>query len=151
MPTNLRRAYEIANQAHMGQTRFDGSPYIDHPLRVQRIVRSMGHSVFTQQLAVLHDTVEDSDWTLDMLANEGFGDEVLVPLDLLTKRPTDTDYDLYIDRLMTNARARAVKKADLFDNMDLTGLTNPTRKRIETVEKYSRALVRLSRFPLERV
>ena len=86
-----------------------------------------------------------------MLANEGFGDEVLVPLDLLTKRPTDTDYDLYIDRLMTNARARAVKKADLFDNMDLTGLTNPTRKRIETVEKYSRALVRLSRFPLERV
>lgn len=147
---NIQRAYEIATLAHEGQTRFDGSAYLNHPVRVRHIVQAMGHGAFTQQLALLHDTVEDSDWTLDMLADEGFSDEVLVPLDLLTKRPGD-DYDMYIDRLMTNPRARAVKKADLFDNMDLTGLANPTRKRIETIEKYSRALVRLSRFPLPRM
>lgn len=146
----LDRAYEIATLAHEGQTRFDGSPYINHPMRVRRIVEAMGHGIYTQQLALLHDTVEDSDWTLDMLASEGFCDEVLVPLDLLTKRPGD-EYEMYIDRLMTHPRARAVKKADLFDNMDLTGLANPTRKRIETIEKYSRALVRLSRMPLPRM
>lgn len=151
MAGTTKHTFEIATDAHAGQSRFDGSPYICHPMRVRRIVQSLGHSSYNQQLALLRDTVEDSAWTLDMLADEGFSDEVLVPLDLLTKRPDDTDYDLYIDRLMTNARARAVKKADLFDNIDLTGLANPTRKRIETIEKYRHALVRLSRFPLPRV
>ena len=45
----------------------------------------------------------------------------------------------------------AVKRADLFDNMDLTGLENPSRQRIETIEKYGRALLFLSRFPQPRV
>jgi (p)ppGpp synthase/HD superfamily hydrolase len=115
-----------------------------------RTVEAQGHSIFTQQVAVLHDTVEDSDWTLDMLANEGFGDDVLIPLDLLTKHPGDI-YEEYVTRLMPNPRARAVKKADLMDNMDLTGLENPSRARIETIEKYGRALVLLSRFPLPRI
>ncbi len=99
MVANLERAIQIATSAHEGQFRFDGSPYIYHPLRVMRTVEAQGHSVFTQQTAILHDTVEDSEWTLDMLANEGFSDEVLFPLDLLTKRPGD-DYDTYIARLI---------------------------------------------------
>jgi len=150
MAASLERAIQIATSAHEGQFRFDSSPYINHPLRVMRTVEAQGHSLFTQQTAVLHDTVEDSDWTLDMLADEGFGDEVLLPLDLLTKRPGDV-YEEYVVRLMPNPRARAVKKADLMDNMDLTGLDNPSRKRIETIEKYGRALVLLSRFPLPRI
>lgn len=150
MAANLERAIQIATAAHEGQFRFDGSLYINHPLRVMRTVEAQGHSLFTQQTAVLHDTVEDSEWTFDMLANEGFGDEVLFALDLLTKRPGAV-YDDYVARLMPNPRARAVKKADLMDNMDLTGLENPSRKRIETIEKYGRALVLLSRFPLPRV
>ncbi len=150
MAANLERAIVIATSAHEGQTRFDGSPYINHPLRVMRTVEAQGHSNFTQQLAVLHDTVEDSEWTLGMLADEGFSDEVLLPLDLLTKRKGDI-YEEYVARLMANPRARAVKKADLMDNMDLTGLENPSRSRIETIEKYGRSLVLLSRFPLPRV
>ncbi len=150
MAANLERAIQIATVAHEGQTRFDGSPYVNHPVRVMRTVEAQGHGLFTQQVAVLHDVVEDTDWTLDLLAAEGFGDEVLIPLDLLTKRPGDI-YEEYVARLMPNPRARAVKKADLMDNMDLTGLENPSRRRIETIEKYGRALVMLSRFPLPRV
>ncbi len=146
----LERAIEIAHEVHLGQKRFDGSDYINHPLRVMGTVAAQGHSVFTQMVAVLHDTVEDSSLSLHDLELEGFGDEVLFPLDLLTKRPGD-EYDLYIARLVVNARSRAVKRADLFDNMDLTGLNNPPRSRIETIEKYGRALLFISRFPQPRV
>lgn len=157
---NLERAIAIATQAHEGQRRFDGTPYIEHPLRVMRTVELQGHSVRTQIVGVLHDTVEDSDWTFDALREEGFGDDVIIPLELLTKVKPDhplTDrekaiaYELYIQRLAVNACSRAVKKADLFDNLDLTGLVNPSMKRIMNIEKYGQALLYLSRFPQQRV
>lgn len=146
----LERAIEIAHEVHKGQTRFDGSPYINHPLRVMGTVAAQGHSELTQIVAVLHDTVEDSALTLVDISKEGFSDAVINPLDLLTKRIGD-DYDLYVARLVVNSRSMAVKRADLFDNMDLTGLENPSRQRIETIEKYGRALLFLSRFPQPRV
>lgn len=151
---NLERAIEIATTIHEGQTRFDGTPYINHPLRVLATVAAQGHSEQTQTVAVLHDAVEDSEGRLsfDDLRAEGFSDDVIFPLDLLTKNPeAPDDYDLYIQRLSVNARARAVKKADLFDNMDLTGLQNPSRRRIETVEKYGRSLLYIARFPQPRI
>ena len=157
---NLERAIQIATEAHEGQTRFDGSPYIEHPLRVMRTVEIQGHSKRVQIVGVLHDTVEDSDWTFDMLRAEGFEDNVIYPLELLTKeepeRPlTDEEklvrYDLYLQRLSVNACARAVKKADLFDNLDLTGLDNPSKKKIVNIEKYGNALLYLARFPQPRL
>lgn len=148
--TTIERAIEIAHEVHKGQTRFDGSPYINHPLRVMGTVAAQGHSELTQIVAVLHDTVEDSALTLVDISKEGFSDAVINPLDLLTKRIGD-DYDLYVARLVVNSRSMAVKRADLFDNMDLTGLENPSRQRIETIEKYGRALLFLSRFPQPRV
>lgn len=148
----LERARVIATQIHEGQTRFDGSPYINHPLRVMGTVAAQGHSELTQTVAVLHDSVEDGDGQLTFtdLRNEGFDDQVIVPLELLTKEK-GMDYDLYIQRLVVNERSRAVKRADLFDNMDLTGLENPSLKRILTIEKYGRALVYIARFTQPRV
>ena len=152
MTANLERAIAIATEAHQGQTRFDGSPYINHPLRVMRTVLTQGHSERTQIVGVLHDTVEDSDLTFDDLRAEGFGDDVIFPLELLTKeKGVEVEYDLYIQRLAVNACSRAVKKADLFDNLDLTGLVNPSKKRIMNIEKYGRALLFLARFPQPRV
>jgi (p)ppGpp synthase/HD superfamily hydrolase len=150
MTASLERAIEIAHEAHDGQTRFDGSPYVNHPLRVMRIVALQGHSERAQKVAVLHDTPEDSIITLDFLRGEGFEDDVLIPLELLTK-PKGADYDLYIGRLAVNACSRAVKKADLFDNMDLSGLDNPSMARVLNIEKYAKALLYLSRFPQRRV
>lgn len=150
MTANLERAIQIATDAHAGQYRFDGSDYINHPLRVMRTLANQGHSERAQIVGVLHDTVEDTDITFDYLAAEGFDETILNPLELLTKQAGD-DYELYVQRLSVNACSRAVKKADLFDNLDLTGLENPPKKRIMTIEKYGRALVFLSRFPQPRV
>ena len=147
---NLERAIQIATLAHEGQTRFDGSPYIEHPLRVMRTVENQGHSKRVQIVGVLHDTVEDSDWTFDQLRDEGFEDDVIFPLELLTKEK-GANYELYVERLAVNACARAVKKADLFDNLDLTGLENPSLKRIMNIEKYSRALGFLARISQPRL
>ncbi|MBI3889147.1 hypothetical protein HY312_01020, partial [Candidatus Saccharibacteria bacterium] len=147
-------------QAHEGQTRFDGSPYIEHPLRVMRTVENQGHSRRVQIVGVLHDTVEDSDWTFEMLREEGFDKSVIYPLELLTKDTPNRElsdeekqfeYELYVQRLSVNACARAVKKADLFDNLDLTGLENPSKKRIMNIEKYGRAHMYLARFPQPRL
>lgn len=150
MPANLERAVQIATEAHAEQTRFDGSPYINHPLRVMRTLANQGHSERTQIVGVLHDVVEDTDVTFEHLREEGFDDEIIFPLELLTKEP-GADYELYVQRLAVNACSRAVKKADLFDNLDLTGLQNPSRKRIMTIEKYGRSLLYLARFPQPRV
>lgn len=148
----LEKAIEIATLIHDGQTRFDGSPYINHPLRVMGTVAAQGHSIETQMVAVLHDTVEDSKGQLDFddLRKEGFDDQIIFPLELLTKSQ-GADYDFYVQRLAVNPRSRAVKKADLFDNLDLTGLENPSLKRIETIEKYGRSLLYLARFPQPRI
>ncbi len=147
---NLERAIAIATEAHAGQKRFDGSDYINHPLRVMRMVAIRGHSDLTQIVAVLHDVPEDTGMTWHELRQEGFGDEVIFPLELLTK-PKDAEYELYVQRLSPNARARAVKKEDLGDNLDITGLDNPSLRRIMNIEKYGRALMYLSRFPQPRV
>jgi len=150
----IELAIGIATEIHESQTRFDGSPYINHPLRVMGTVATQGHSELTQIVAVLHDAVEDSEGrlTFSALRKQGFDDEVIYPLELLTKPPgEDTDYDLYIQRLAVNPRSRAVKRADLFDNMDLTGLSNPSLRRIETIEKYGRSLLYIARFPQPRV
>lgn len=160
MVANLERAIAIATDAHAGQTRFDGTPYIEHPLRVMRTVAIQGHSDRVQKVAVLHDTVEDSDWTFDDLRREGFGNEIIFPLELLTKQKPNHHlseaeklnvYDLYIQRLAVNACSRVVKKADIFDNLDLTGLENPSLKKIQNIEKYGRALLYLSRFSQPRL
>ena len=150
MEANLTRAIQIATAAHEGQERFDGSPYINHPLRVMRTLQNQGHSERAQIVGVLHDSVEDSDLTFDDLRAEGFGDDIINPLELLTKLPGD-DYEMYVQRLSVNACSRAVKKADLFDNLDLTGLVNPSKKRTMTIEKYGRSLLYLARFPQPRI
>ena len=150
MVANLEKAIQIATDGHVGQERFDGSPYINHPLRVMRTLQNQGHSERAQIVGVLHDSVEDTDVTFEMLREEGFEDDVILPLELLTKQDGD-DYEMYVQRLSVNACSRAVKKADLFDNLDLTGLPNPSKKRIMIIEKYGRALLFLARFSQPRV
>jgi len=150
MPATLERAIAIAHEAHRGQTRFDGSPYINHPLFVMGLMKLHGHSERGQIVGVLHDAVEDSELCFEDLRSEGFEDDVVFPLELLTKEK-GIEYDWYVQRLAVNACARAVKKCDLFHNLNLDGLQNPSAKRIENIDKYSRALGYLARFPQPRV
>jgi guanosine-3',5'-bis(diphosphate) 3'-pyrophosphohydrolase len=80
----LRRAYAIADQMHRGQTRKSGDPYITHPLAVAQILAGLGMDTITLVAALLHDTVEDTSYTLEALESD-FGPEVTLLVDGVTK------------------------------------------------------------------
>ncbi len=135
----LERAIEIAVTAHRHQRQKNGLPYILHPLALMLRV----DSVKGKMVAVLHDVVEDSSWTLAELEREGFPKEVLAALDCLTHREGES-YEEYIDRISQNPLAVEVKLADLEDNMDITRLPAPlTEKDWQRLQKYRLAWERL--------
>ncbi|HET9517946.1 MAG TPA: HD domain-containing protein, partial [Actinoplanes sp.] len=70
----LRRGYLIAESMHRGQTRKSGDPYITHPLAVAQICAELGMDTTTLVAALLHDTVEDTSYTLEALRGD-FGPE----------------------------------------------------------------------------
>ncbi len=136
--STLERAIEIAAGAHAGQRDKAGAPYILHPLRVMLSVKEPAQRI----AAVLHDVVEDTPWTLEQLRAEGFGDEVLRAVDALTKRDGE-DYLAFVDRAGRDPVARAVKIADIRDNMDESRIARDTDRDRERLEKYRQALARL--------
>lgn len=134
----LNKAIEIATRAHDGQVDKGGVPYIFHPLRVML----SGKNELERICAVLHDVVEDSDITFDVLRKEGFSEEVIAVLDCLTKRDGES-YDDFISRILLNKTACHVKLADIRDNMNLARIENPTVKDEERIKKYGEATKRL--------
>ena len=80
----LRRAYDVAELAHRGQVRKTGVPYITHPLAVAKMLADYGLDSATLAAAFLHDTVEDTDLTLEAIREE-FGDEIASLIDGVTK------------------------------------------------------------------
>ena len=136
----LDRAIELAKQHHEGQTDKAGKLYIEHPLRVMNQVESEEEKI----VAVLHDIVEDTEISLDDLRSEGFSEEVVSAVECLTKQDGE-NYDLYIERISFNPLAVKIKLADLEDNRDLTRLPEVTDKDLERIEKYDKALEKLTR------
>lgn len=130
----LERAIAIAVEAHQGQRDKAGVTYVLHPLRVMLRLESETARI----TGVLHDVVEDSSWTLEGLAGEGFNAEILAALECLTKRDGEA-YEAFIERVMTNALAREVKKADLLDNLELLRLPHLEEKDLRRLAKYHRA------------
>ncbi len=80
----IDRAYKVASKSHKGQTRGTGDPYIVHPIAVAQILADYGLDEATLAAALMHDTVEDTDLTLDGV-REQFGDEVALLIDGVTK------------------------------------------------------------------
>lgn len=137
--STLERAIEIARQAHAGQVDKGGADYIGHPLRVME----RGENEEQKIVGVLHDVVEDSDWTFEMLEEEGFSDEIIDALRCITKQSEDEDYDAFISRVMTSPLSLKVKLYDLEDNMDLSRLKCVTDADLSRCEKYQRVHDRL--------
>ncbi|WP_347311340.1 phosphohydrolase [Defluviimonas sp. SAOS-178_SWC] len=136
---NIERAIEIAAGAHKGQVDKAGEPYILHPLRLLQAARTEDERV----VAVLHDVVEDTDWTIDQLRREGLTDVQAAALDAVTRRISET-YEEFIERAGSNELARAVKILDLKDNADLSRISSPSQKDLERMERYHRALDHLN-------
>ncbi|WP_281417743.1 RelA/SpoT family protein [Kineosporia corallincola] len=80
----IEKAFVVAEKAHSGQKRKSGDPYITHPVAVSQILAELGMTPATLAAALLHDTVEDTDYTLDMLRDD-FGDEIAMLVDGVTK------------------------------------------------------------------
>ncbi len=133
--SNLERAISIAIKAHSGQVDKAGQPYILHPLRLMFRFKTEVEMI----VAVMHDVIEDSNFTSNELAKMGYSDAVLNALDCLTKRSNE-DYDSFILRVSQNSLAKKVKTEDIKDNLDITRLDNDTEKDLQRLKRYHRAL-----------
>lgn len=134
----LPLAIEIATEQHAGQVDKAGRPYIEHPIRVMRRMRTNAERI----VAVLHDVIEDGTMTLPDLRKEGFSHEVTDALDAVTRRPGE-DYMAFVARAAADPIGRWVKYEDLRDNADLSRLAAPTAADLARTEKYQRAMAQL--------
>jgi len=130
----LKIAIDIATKAHRGQKDKSGKPYILHPQRVMQRVETPEQKI----VAILHDVVEDTDWTPAMLAKRGFPKRLLHALDCVTRRKVES-YTAYVRRSASNPIARRVKLADLEDNMDIRRLPRIRERDRKRLNKYLRA------------
>lgn len=137
--STLARAIEIATIAHKGQTDKAGEDYIKHPLRVMKAGKTENEKI----VGVLHDVVEDTDWTFEKLEEEGFSEEIISALRCVTKLSEDEPYEDFISRVKTNPLAIAVKINDLTDNMDIRRLSSLSNKDFKRLEKYHKAYKQL--------
>ena len=142
--STLERAIEIATEAHRGQFDKAGNDYIQHPLRVM----AAGKTTDDKIVGVLHDVVEDTDWTFERLASEGFSSEVIEALRCVTKLSESEPYDKFIARVKTSKLAVAVKINDLTDNMDIRRLPYLSDKDVKRLKKYLKAYKQLTGVPI---
>ncbi len=131
----LSKAIEIAVEAHKVQTDKCGMPYIGHVMRVMQAGRTIDEKI----VGVLHDVVEDTEWTFEKLSKEGFPLHIIDALRCVTKLSEDEPYDAFIDRVKCNALACAVKINDLSDNMDIRRLPELNESDVKRLQKYLRA------------
>ena len=98
-------------------------------------------------IALLHDVVEDTEWTIEDMEKEGFSNNIIDALKLLTHND-DIGYLEYVKqiKMSTNQYAKAVKLADLKHNSDLSRLMNVDEKILDRVEKYGKAILILEEF-----
>ncbi|GLX54093.1 kinase [Streptomyces hygroscopicus subsp. hygroscopicus] len=131
----LRRAYVLAESSHRGQTRKSGEPYITHPLAVTLILAELGAETTTLTASLLHDTVEDTEVTLDQV-REQFGEEVRYLVDGVTKLEK-VDYGAAAEpetfRKMlvatgSDVRVMSIKLADRLHNMRTLGVMRPEKQ-----------------------
>ena len=132
----VHHAYEVAKEAHAGQTRDEGTPYITHPVRVAvSVVDELNiHSPTLICSALLHDVIEDSDVTREDIGRM-FGEEIAEVVWLLTKLE-EVRLSEYLARIETAAHTGAplVKLCDRLDNLRSVVHT----LRIEKIHRYIR-------------
>lgn len=114
---HLAKAIEIASIAHVNQLDKADEPYILHPLRVMMNMDSYEEKI----VAVLHDVVEDTAWTIKTLSEYPFSKRVIEAIDALSRREKESVKDYY-GRIIKNRLAVRVKIRDLEDNMNITRL-----------------------------
>lgn len=126
-----QKAMKICFEAHREQKDKGGMPYVFHPFHIADQMDTEKETC----VALLHDVIEDTDRTLDLLAAEGFPFDVLKALDLMTHDP-QTPYLEYVEQLSTDPIAKKVKLADLRHNSTRARLKKYTEKDEKRLQKY---------------
>ena len=143
----IERAYSAAERAHDGQLRRSGEPYITHPVAVAQILADLGIGPVTIAAALLHDTVEDTEYTLELLRKD-FGDEIAMLVDGVTKldklKYGDSAQAETVRKMVVamskDIRVLVIKLADRLHNARTWGFVpaaSATRKAQETLEIYA--------------
>ena len=130
----LEDAIELALKAHRGQVDRGGQPYILHPLRIMTKLDTDTERI----IAVLHDVVEDTDFTLDDLRKMGYPDVIVDAVNALSRREGES-YEAFIQRIKPNPLAVRVKLQDLLDNMDLRRWALLQVGDLERLQRYQNA------------
>jgi GTP pyrophosphokinase len=143
----IDRAYRVADTAHEKQLRKSGEPYITHPLAVARILADLGSGPATIAAALLHDTVEDTEYSLEQLRTD-FGEEVTLLVDGVTKldrvkfgaaAEAETMRKMVV-AMSRDIRVLVIKLADRLHNARTWGFVTPEsarKKAQETLEIYA--------------
>lgn len=143
----IERAYTVAERAHEGQKRKSGEPYITHPIAVAQILADLGIGSKTVAAALLHDTVEDTAYTLDQVRAD-FGDEIAMLVDGVTKldkvKYGDSTQAETVRKMIVamskDIRVLIIKLADRLHNARTWGFVpaaSAARKATETLEIYA--------------
>ena len=135
---NTKKALKLCFEAHKDQLDKSGMPYVFHPFHLAEQMQTEETTI----VALLHDVVEDTDYTLQDLASMGFSQPVLDALTLLT-HDDDTPYMDYVRAIKPNPIAKAVKLADLRHNSDMRRLTTVDEYALARAEKYRQAIALL--------
>ncbi|MGV8962280.1 MAG: phosphohydrolase [Candidatus Saccharimonadaceae bacterium] len=135
----LSHAMYIAIKAHNDQTDRSGQPYIGHPFRVMEAGQTLEEKI----VGVLHDLIEDTHIILADLFTEGFSNDIIDAVHVLSKIENE-NYNHYIQRVKKNNLAVRVKLNDLTDNMDLKRLKKITDEDVDRMRKYLDAYIQLT-------
>ena len=130
-----KKALKLCFEAHKEQTDKSGMPYVFHPFHLAEQMADEATTV----VALLHDVVEDTELTFEDLEKQGFNDEIIKALMLLTHEKS-VPYMEYVGEIKKNKIATKVKLADLKHNSDLTRLSVVDEKALNRKEKYEKAI-----------
>ena len=136
----INKALKISFTAHKNQTDKNGIPYIYHPYHLAEQMDTE-YEICT---ALLHDVIEDTNMTIQDLREEGFPDEIINAINVLTHRKNQP-YTKYINNIKQNELAKKVKLADLKHNSDSTRITSLTEKDKARLRKYKNAIDTLTK------
>jgi len=130
-----KAALKLCFDAHKNQTDKSGMPYVFHPFHLAEQMKDEDTTI----VALLHDVVEDTDYTIADLKRMGFPTNVLEALELLTHND-GTPYMEYVAKIKDSPIAKAVKLADLEHNSDLSRLDTVDENALKRKEKYGQAI-----------
>ena len=128
-------ALKLCFEAHKDQIDKSDMPYVFHPFHLAEQMTDENTTI----VALLHDVIEDTDYTPDDLRKLGFEDHILEAIALMTHDDA-VPYMDYVAAIKSNPIAKAVKLADLRHNSDMTRLNTVTPRDIERAEKYAKAI-----------